>query len=373
MILSICYCLLRYLKLRRSIMGSLIFYVTYKCNLRCSYCFGCQKYNISMEPPIAYAAIDKVLSNNDKINKFSFFGGEPLMEFDRIVNITDYIVEVSKRKGIMYKFGITTNGTIGDEKIFRFLAKNKFRVTLSIDGNEQSQDTERKTICGDGSFRLLEERLDNWVMLQNHSRVFINMVITPNNLRYLAKSIKYLFFKGFRFFNPEIEFYAEWKEQDFKILEREYQRITEFYLDVAKKGQMIGINGFKYGVYSHKLSESSKNIIGCSAGGKRLVVSPEGKYYSCYRFVGFDEIKDFTIGNIETDVLEQKRTDLIQIMREQSNDFSAVCAECNIGRCRISCLAYYYMTPADIKWKYCNINKILARANCDYFTKINKL
>lgn len=98
----------------------IIFPITYKCNLSCKYC---PAKDSQPEPDI-----DKCLELIKKSKKRWVWitGGEPLL--------VENIEEICKKiKSFGKKIGITTNGTINNDRIHLFAD----RVGVSIDGNRE--------------------------------------------------------------------------------------------------------------------------------------------------------------------------------------------------------------------------------------------
>lgn len=81
---------------QNGIAKNITFIVTKDCQLACKYCYLVGKNeNERMEWPIAKAAIDYILSQEDSFPEESvvwdFIGGEPFLEIDLIDKICDYI------------------------------------------------------------------------------------------------------------------------------------------------------------------------------------------------------------------------------------------------------------------------------------------
>ena len=96
-------------------MGNLILQVTQQCNLRCKYCaYSGNYYNRShtsnrMDFETAKKAIDFYLKRSEKADQLalSFYGGEPLLEFELIKKCVSYILQRKGDKKIL--FTMTTN------------------------------------------------------------------------------------------------------------------------------------------------------------------------------------------------------------------------------------------------------------------------
>lgn len=97
--------------------------VTNQCNLRCKYCVYSGNFknfrthsNKCMSLEIAVKSIDYFLKHISKTENYkflTFYGGEPLLNFDLISQVINYVK--SKSNANIY-YSITTNGTLLDEE-----------------------------------------------------------------------------------------------------------------------------------------------------------------------------------------------------------------------------------------------------------------
>ena len=74
----------------------------------------------------------------------SFYGGEPLCNFELIKYSINYCKKEYEHKNI--KFNMTTNASLINEEIANFLIDNDVNITFSIDGPTKLHDRYRKTI-----------------------------------------------------------------------------------------------------------------------------------------------------------------------------------------------------------------------------------
>lgn len=79
-----------------------------------------------------------------------FYGGEPLIEFELIKEIVAYAKEVFTGKPIL--FSMTTNGSLLNEEIIKFLKENGFNLMISLDGPKEVNDQNRIFPDGSGTF-----------------------------------------------------------------------------------------------------------------------------------------------------------------------------------------------------------------------------
>lgn len=117
--------------------------LTKKCNLQCKYCYiktneGLHDDCLAQDHKFnaLCSKIVQIQSNYDDI-QIVFYGGEPLIEFDLMKRIVEYL-DPGLLKGRLVKYSIMTNGTLLNEDIANFLIDKKFLVAISIDGNAET-------------------------------------------------------------------------------------------------------------------------------------------------------------------------------------------------------------------------------------------
>ena len=140
--------------------------VTEECNLACRYCVFSDVYSNTrnsspkkMTIQTAKKALDyymQLLEEGKKYNpvrdpSLGFYGGEPLLNFDLIRQSVTYLLETYPDEKISYH--ITTNGTLLTDEIIDFLIKNRFSISISLDGPENEHDRNRVYANGKGTFK----------------------------------------------------------------------------------------------------------------------------------------------------------------------------------------------------------------------------
>ena len=154
-----------------------VLHLTKACNLRCRYCYAPSKTKESMSLETARKAVDLVVALGGGSACVSFFGGEPLLLFDRIRAITEYAVAAGTRTGTRMHFRLSTNGTLFDEEKLAFCRDHNILFAISLDGDRRSHDAQRLLPDGSGSWRLLDERLE--LILRHNPHTVVTSVITP--------------------------------------------------------------------------------------------------------------------------------------------------------------------------------------------------
>lgn len=170
---------------------SIALQVTQKCNFRCKYCIYSEEINKSqrshsknsMSLETAMKSID-FLSNHSIDTKevgIGFYGGEPLMEFELIKEIVAYAKEVFIGKPIL--FSMTTNGSLLNEEIIKFLKESDFNLMISLDGPKEINDKNRIFANGTGTFDSVMNNIKLIAKLypKYADELSISMVMDPSN------------------------------------------------------------------------------------------------------------------------------------------------------------------------------------------------
>lgn len=133
--------------------------ITEKCNLRCKYCIYTDENEAhrnfdthDMSWDIAKKAIDYGMEHSGKRLAVTFYGGEPLLQFDLIKKCVEYTKKTAGDKHISHS--MTTNMTLMTKEIADYLSSvERFSVVCSLDGPEEIHDENRLTVDGHGSFK----------------------------------------------------------------------------------------------------------------------------------------------------------------------------------------------------------------------------
>ncbi len=120
----------------------LIFFITGRCNLRCSFCFYLEEIeNADKERELTLEEITKIAKHSPVLYHITFTGGETFLRED-----IDEIVKIFYRFSNTRSVTITTNGTYPERvgKMVEEMAKSCpnliVRIPLSMDGFEEVHD-----------------------------------------------------------------------------------------------------------------------------------------------------------------------------------------------------------------------------------------
>lgn len=274
--------------------------VAHLCNMRCTYCFASQgdfgQKPLKMSYEIGKKAIDFLVIESKGIRNLEvdFFGGEPLLNFAVVKQIVNYAREIEKSTDKIFNFTLTTNGILLDKEITDFIIEENISIILSLDGRPETNDKNRITPEGKGTYDLILPNFKKMVS-RNPSSYYIRGTFTRDNLDF-SEDLAHIVDLGFNFLSLEpavgVDNYAI-KEEDLPRVLLEYEKLTQKLLAYRKMGQEV--NFFHYNLNLQKGPCLAKRQTGCGAGVEYIVVTPEGDIYPCHQFVGKD---DYYMGNV---------------------------------------------------------------------------
>jgi uncharacterized protein len=165
---------------------------TWRCNLRCSYCFVEQtRLSASgqrMSPQLASRVVDALDEGLADVGSICLhlYGGEPLTNLPALAALLDRAEEKPPGR---FTFAITTNGTCGTPRAIELLGRGRFRIVLSIDGPPEVHDDCRRTAAGEPTHARIRRFLDD-LNARTDCPVRVSAVVRPGWR--LADAVAYL-------------------------------------------------------------------------------------------------------------------------------------------------------------------------------------
>jgi len=264
----------------------LTLFLTHQCNLRCTYCYVHEKRNETMPEEIGRKAIDLAVPLVKNRLQISFFGGEPLIEWDLLKAFHAYGVERTSERGIKTVFALTTNGMLLDKERLEFLRENDVRVGFSIDGNEAAQDATRPKAGGSSSYKRTMERLR--LALEHLPDLQTISVIDPSNVQHLADSVQELLDAGCKRITLNPNWGGDWEDEAVRdVWEQQYEAISNLYIERFRAKKPVRISFIEDKVIT-RLKSGYASCDQCDFGRLDFAVSTSGKIYPCERQVGSD-------------------------------------------------------------------------------------
>lgn len=340
---------------KRSVVKAMCLHIAHDCNLRCKYCFAStgsfEGSRSLMSAEVGKKAIDFVIahSGNRKNIEIDYFGGEPLMNFEVVKEITEYAKQEGARHGKQFRFTITTNGILLDEEKQAYINANMSNVVLSIDGTREVNDRMRVRVDGSGCYDTILPKFQKIAESRNQDNYYVRGTFTAYNLDF-AKDVLHLADLGFK--QTSVEPVVAPETEDYALLEahlptiyQEYEKLAKAYVQRRKAGR--GFNFFHFMIDLEQGPCVIKRLSGCGSGHEYVAVTPEGDIYPCHQFVGNEAFK---MGN----VWEGELDETIKTAFQRSNVYTKPeCENCFAKfYCSGGCPANAYNFNGDINHPY---------------------
>lgn len=315
------------------------------CNLACTYCydFNDVHYKDRLTIEDATAAIEQGLELADDGLQVLFHGGEPLLAFRAVQQLTAFAKERALELGRQVSFSIQTNGTRFTDEIVKFLLDEEFSVGLSIDGPPELNDKYRIDHRGRGSGAGIEAALMKWPELRRVTGVLTT--VTSNNVRHLGAIVEYVRSLGIRSWDATLFQEAGRATQTASSTAPGTREVVDAWLDLldgVEAGTYDRIRISPVLHYIHNVLSYARNNIcmrggGCGAGRELISISAGGAIEAC------DCIKkpELELGRVATTSLREARTGKTAgMIRARTQDTLSPCRTCGVrAYCGGTCLA----------------------------------
>ena len=289
------------------VIKALCLHVAHTCNLNCSYCFASQgKYNgerAVMSFEVGKQALDFLVAHSGTRRNLEvdFFGGEPLMNFEVVKQLTAYARSIEKDAHKNFRFTLTTNGMLIDDDVIDFCNREMSNVVLSLDGRKEVHDRFRVDYAGNGSWERIVPKFQKLVAARGGKNYYMRGTFTHHNPDFL-NDIRTMLDLGFTELSMEPVVCAPddpsaLTAEDRALVMRQYEELAELMLERERSGKP-----FTFYHYMLDLSGGPciyKRISGCGSGTEYMAVTPWGDLYPCHQFVGEEKFK---LGDVWTGV-----------------------------------------------------------------------
>lgn len=317
--------------------------VTNNCNMCCRYCaFSCNSVmnrdheKISMAWDTAKKCIDFLFYHSVNANEvtISFYGGEPLLDYELIFKCVKYAERTFSSKRVNYV--MTTNATVINDKIIDFLAEYKFLLTISFDGPKTVHNYHRKFLLnGNDTYNVVYSNVKRMVKRQpSYFRecVLINPVIFDDEN---SEIVYDYFFREFQIEKERVTLrratmsgidYIEKKIDQLHTVQPSYMS-EEFPEDIKKD---LDRTFCERSVIPRKWQHNGP----CVPGVKMIFADVDGRFFPCEKC---PEENYFIIGNVERGIDISKTLCLMNFEQELNNQCKTCWAMRYCNMCAIRC------------------------------------
>lgn len=300
--------------------------LTEKCNLQCRYCYEKsmdefdngleEKFEFDFgEPCVSNVKVEKLkefIAKDDKA-VIIFYGGEPLLQIDKIKTIMDEI-------DVPYR--MQTNGILLHLLEPKYLNRIE-KILISLDGDRERTDYNR----GKGTYEKVMKNIE-LIKGNGYRGELIARMAIAQEFPDLYEQVLALVKVGFTSIHWQLDvgFYKEDFEANkirkfFDEYNASLSRLLGYWMSEIEKGNVLMFYPFVGIVESLLKGESTK--IRCGAGHAGYAISTSGKVVACPIM---NNIEDFKAGTLDDNPNELKKMEIDE------------CAACEIvdlcgGRC----------------------------------------
>lgn len=273
--------------------SSFIIAPTMACNLKCVYCFESESGKTRPMNDETAEKIFKFVMNRTKAEKtgklhVNWFGGEPLLAYDAILDLSDKLVAACDEKGIEYSASIVSNATLMTrERVEELKERAKTRhAQVSMDGDEDMYGRLKGARKGDfeKAFRSIIDLAEVGI------GVSVRLNVCKENLESLLRLARRLAsertFHGIVYAGKLISYgkddaFTEISDEGLAYFETELEKIVSKYDEYEK--------------FARKALKPKGSACGYMVDG-RCLIDGEGLLYRCEHHVGN---RDLAIGNVD--------------------------------------------------------------------------
>ena len=314
----------------------LILSLTGKCNFACEYCYASEHNKEMMTAETAKKAIDLAAADGDTFT-LQLSGGEPLLNFACIKEITAY-VEEKKLPAILQ---IQTNGSLITDEIAKFLFAHKIAIGVSLDGRPGVNNKLRKFPNGEGTTNAVLKGID--ILKRNNIAMGITCVVTDTNVQDLVSVVEMAYYLGNvrRIGIDLLRGQGRGAKLNPPAAEDVKKGIEEAYCLAEKMKIALHLPIYFSQIERVKILQKggNYNFGHCYAmNGEAAFVDAKGDIYACSSLVGD---KDFYLGNVDTGIDLQLRYNIKTRICEAMH-FCTACRDFKF--CGGGCFARWYGT-----------------------------
>jgi uncharacterized protein len=300
-------------------LNTMVLNVTNKCNLACTYCYEYGEDKIVdtqygkqpkfMSDETAEESIEFLLeqSRAQPSAHCTFFGGETLLNFPVLQKTVAYARRRAEEEGKRITFSLTTNATLLQPEIIRWLADNDIGVTISIDGPKPVQDGLRVFHNGRGTYDVVLPKIKELLATHRSRPIGARVTLTQKHLnvleiyRHLTEEIGFFEVGLAPVTTAEHRDYAITPESKNRMLEQ-FEELAQEWLEHALLDEHHGFTNVTDTI--EEIHKGVSKAYGCGAGLGLMGVATDGEVSLCHRFAGSEE---HTIGSVTGGIDREKQ------------------------------------------------------------------
>ena len=285
------------------------------CNFKCPYCYESGVKHVNMSQEVENAIVRYIKSIHIPID-ISWYGGEPLTNWDTIKRLTAKIAEVKSFNDVSYTL-ITNGYALTPDKCDFFSNTNLKHIQITLDGVEDTHNKSRVSKSGKPSYKTIMENIDYALKTLTHTYIAIRVNISTLNKDDYPKLRKEIYDRWGSYRNKigiHFAFVVDYSCDNSTCFSTKQQ--IDYVVELYKK----------YNIIARNILPVNNSGVCCANKSKSFVIAPDGSLYKCWVDLGKVEKK---VGSIFE---PEKITNLALVSEYFADDkFSdPKCANCSL-------------------------------------------
>ncbi len=284
--------------------------LTENCNLRCRYCYEKsfaefdngleEKFKFDFSDPEFFSADLKKLKEfliKDNEPVLVFYGGEPLIQWKKIIEIIDFLKDTN------VKFRMQTNGILLDTLPIEYLEKIS-KILISIDGDKERTNKNR----GEGTYEKVIGNISK-IKREGYSGELVARMTIAQDCPDLYEQVLSLINSGFTSIHWQLDvgFYKEDFDEEkiakfFEDYNASLEKLLNWWVEEIKKGKVYRLYPF-VGIVKPLLNEEVCGLR-CGAGYAGYAITTSGKVVHCPIM---NNIESFKAGDLDSNPKDLKK------------------------------------------------------------------
>lgn len=246
--------------------------ISHQCNLDCTYCYvdKSPRENDLMSLETAKQAIIDLFSDSffEEV-EISFLGGEPLLYFERIAEIAQWVLDQTWNKP--YILFATVNGTLLNDEIKAWFRerRDRFYLCLSYDGKTKAQDINR---CGSDNQIDLDFFINTWPDQP------VKMSVSEESVPYLAANVIDLHERKVEIDISLALGTPRWRDDSVRLFRKQLDILADYYVS---RQELMPIAFLRHDLRGIWIKEDDHRRY-CGAGKQFSAVYIDGNKYPCH-------------------------------------------------------------------------------------------
>ena len=304
-----------------------VFIPTIGCNLRCVYCYSSASNDWQMlEIDQALAALDncaeEVKKQNLPVLSLRFLGGgEPTAHPELLKRATAHVRELADRINVRGFVSLVTNGVMKEE-LAEWCANNIDRITVSIDGPPDIQDSNRQTAGGGSSYPLVVKSIK--ILSEGPTDLDVRATVTESDLPRMGEIVRH-FSETFGLKSVCLEpMNRTGRATEYDLQNPLSKVFTDHFLAAREVGREIGVR-----VEYSSAVLSRLQVKFCTSVGRHFGLNPDGSIAGCPEIAGADDdAADLMVVGEMRDGKAHIDTEKVAKLRSRTLNNLPTCSKC---------------------------------------------